>query len=346
MELNDEYIIMSTNLFEFQNKLACFDLDDTLIITKSGKRFPINENDWKFKYNNVKEKLRRLSENYTVMIFTNQAGIENGTITETSFTNKVTYIFKKLNIQIKLFCSKGHNIYRKPYPTFFQKFIPKDIQYECVSNGSFYCGDACGRIHDFSDTDYKFAINCLLDFKTPEEIFLNEKSEIPKIIYPNISLPTEINLDFVPKKPEILLMVGYQGSGKSTIAKYISNNFDYKILSNDLLKNKKKLINLINSTDSVIIDNTNPDLITRKLFIDIAKKNNIQIRCVLMLTSRELSKHNNSYRFFVGEKEYIPDIVYKIYDKKFIKPSLLEGFSEIIKVKPTMPRDVRYLNLF
>jgi len=32
--------------FVLSNKLACFDLDSTLIKTKSGKTFAIDENDW------------------------------------------------------------------------------------------------------------------------------------------------------------------------------------------------------------------------------------------------------------------------------------------------------------
>jgi bifunctional polynucleotide phosphatase/kinase len=341
LDNNENYIILTSISFEYKDKLACFDLDDTIINTKTGRKFPKDKFDWKFMYPNTSEKLKLLSEDHSIIIFTNQAGIENNIMTEDDFIDKVKEIF--VDLDFKLFCSKGHNIYRKPYPTFFQKFIPEKIQYTCISNESFYCGDACGRIKDFSNTDLKFALNCFLNFKTPEEVFLNETIIIPKIRYPNILLPSEIKINFTPQKPEIIVMVGCQGSGKSTISNYLNMKFDYIIISND---NKNAKYEHLIPQQSVIIDNTNPDISTRKKYIDIAKKYNINIRCIYMTTSIELSKHNNAYRFFIGEKEYIPDIVYKIYSKKFQMPTLMEGFTEVINVDPTMPNDVRYLNFF
>ena len=35
----------------------------------------------------------------------------------------------------------------------------------------YYCGDAAGRLNDFSRSDLYFANNCEVKFKTPEEIF-------------------------------------------------------------------------------------------------------------------------------------------------------------------------------
>ena len=40
-----------------RNKLACFDFDYTLIKTKSGKKFPIDKNDWVWLYDNIPNKI-------------------------------------------------------------------------------------------------------------------------------------------------------------------------------------------------------------------------------------------------------------------------------------------------
>ncbi len=61
--INSDYTIFQTNNFSFQDnekvKLAMFDMDFTVIKTKSGKKFPVSVNDWEF-LENVPEKLRKL----------------------------------------------------------------------------------------------------------------------------------------------------------------------------------------------------------------------------------------------------------------------------------------------
>lgn len=63
-------------------KIAAFDLDGTLIVTKSGKRFPENERDWKLFHSNVKEKLQKYAhEGFLLVIISNQHGIAKGKTT-------------------------------------------------------------------------------------------------------------------------------------------------------------------------------------------------------------------------------------------------------------------------
>lgn len=57
-------------------KIAGFDLDQTLISTKSGHTFARNDDDWKFFADNTVAKLHDLyNQGYCLVIFTNQAGI-------------------------------------------------------------------------------------------------------------------------------------------------------------------------------------------------------------------------------------------------------------------------------
>jgi hypothetical protein len=75
-----EYLEGTTKNFKLKNKVASFDLDGTIIKTKSGKKFPIDdETDWEFLYGDkTKNKIKEISEdNKTcIIIISNQASIE------------------------------------------------------------------------------------------------------------------------------------------------------------------------------------------------------------------------------------------------------------------------------
>ena len=145
----------------------CFDIDGTIITPKSGRKFPIDENDWKFLYDNTKEKLQELSKNNTIIFISNQAGLK--TIEKRKlWIKKISRIINILGINISVFVSFDYDSYRKPLTGFFNKFIKYD------KTKTVYCGDACGRKNDFSDSDMKFALNLGIKFITSEELFLEK----------------------------------------------------------------------------------------------------------------------------------------------------------------------------
>jgi hypothetical protein len=75
----------------------------------------------------------------------------------------------------------------------------------------------------------------------------------------------------------------------------------------------------------------------------ILKKYNYSIRCVEIDCSKELALHNNAYRNYKYNINRIPEIAYNIFIKRFEKPTLDEGFDEIIKLKPYKSKDLDYL---
>lgn len=53
-------------------KIAGFDMDYTLIKTKSGKKFPVNKDDWVLENAKVSRKLSNLAQNgFKIIVFTN-----------------------------------------------------------------------------------------------------------------------------------------------------------------------------------------------------------------------------------------------------------------------------------
>jgi len=235
-----------------------------------------------------------------------------------------------LDIEIKVFCSTGKNKYRKPLPT-IKKFFP-----EKLSKSSFYCGDAAGRIGDFEDTDYKFAINCDLNFKTPEHFFLdkNDTGIIPDYCIDEHNNNTK-EFNFTSKTKEMIIMVGYPGSGKSSISKILKKDYNYIIINQDTLKTKTKCIkeaeNNMKKGNCVVIDATNPKRETRKEWIKLAKSNKYTVRIIQMTTSLAQSKHNNIYRSWKNDVDLVPDIAYNTYKKYYEKPDkIYEDVEEII----------------
>lgn len=348
--ITNQYLYGTTENFKFTDKLAMFDLDGTIITTKSGKKFQINENDYKWKYNDVPFKMQNLyKNNYCIIIISNQAGISSGKQSSNEWIAKLDNISSMLNIEMRAFCSTGYNIYRKPSPQFFYEFIPDRDKLDYTN--TFFCGDAVGRKHDFSDSDYKFALNCLIKFKTPEYFFLNQIENMPKINYPNILKNININKStiidkFKPTKKEMIIMVGYPASGKSTIAKLIKNKYNYKIINQDNLKTiskcKKVAETLLQQNKCIIIDKTNPDRESRKIWIELAIKYAYSIRIIEMTTDIKLAKHNNIYRSYTSNTEKIPELVYNMYKSKYSKPELSEGIEEIIEIECMLSNDLFY----
>lgn len=46
---------------ENKQEVRCFDLDGTIIKTKSGKKYPVDIGDWEFRNNTVVEKIKKIS---------------------------------------------------------------------------------------------------------------------------------------------------------------------------------------------------------------------------------------------------------------------------------------------
>ena len=337
--INESSIIISELKYP---KIAAFDLDHTLIKPKSGKKFPVNKDDWIWMYANVPEKLSEYYNNgYTIVVFTNQKKIKS----LHDFRQKLHSIQDEINPPINFFISTETDHYRKPKTgmwDYFSKQILVDIDYE----NSFYCGDAAGRQKDFSDSDRLFAHNIKIKFELPENIFMHHKFILPPIkLHPLINYKSNHKDDIsiintiqkYTKNKIAIINIGIQASGKS----FFSNNIisavpTLKKISSDTIKNKNKFMkefhNLVKNSNNIIIDNTNPDISTRKLYVDILKENDYKIIFVWFNLPLEVSLYLNEYRTQIGF-QHIPRVAYNVYKSKFNIPTKDEGIDEIIEIK-------------
>ena len=339
----DNYVIGRTNNISLKNKkIAAFDLDDTLITTKSGSDFAIDENDWQLY--NIKPKLNKLvADGYCLVIISNQLGITKGKTDPEMWKKKLHNIINDIGIAFTILVALKDDMYRKPRTKLWDEFINGD------KTTSFYVGDAGGlgkrKINgneikkDFSDTDLKFALNVGIKFIHRDEFVWNVKNL--KFKLEPITITNQSRNEFTPNnsnKPEMIINVGLPASGKSSFSyKYIVHH-GYEYINRDTLKTQKKCLikteKALKNGNSVIIDNTNVTIMERQPYIELAKKYNIQCRCLVFTTPKEICIHNNYYRNFITNNavSVIPQIVYNMMNKKYEEPKLLEGFYEINKI--------------
>ena len=313
---------------QMNKEIFAFDLDNTLIEynPKSSKHI--------LKYPNIIAKLKLLQKKYNICIITNQKNSKPEIIIPK--INKLLDEFYDSKIYVSVYCALTDDIYRKPNVGF--KNI---IEAEYTQKIFGYCGDALGRKNDFNDTDLKFSINIGVKIFSPEHIFLNNKNiiDVNNITYPILNSKIyDYKHDVLDK--QFIIMVGYPASGKSTISYLIQeqgylNKSTYEIISRDILQSINKCIDKCNKILklglNIIIDNTNPDKETRKKFILLAKKYKYKIICIKLVTNKIESIHNNYYRTLNFDSKFIPKIAYNVYDSKYDKPTIEEGFDIIFE---------------
>jgi bifunctional polynucleotide phosphatase/kinase len=335
---------MDSKLYKFTEsslKVAAFDLDGTLINTISDKKFPIDKNDYKYTFDNIKDKLDKLIlRKYKIVIFTNQKGISLGKVKLEDIKNKIENLFPFADY----FISDKDDIYRKPLMGMYDFFITLNGK----PNKIFYVGDAAGRKNDHSAVDINFAYNCNINFYTETKYFKNINDNI-SVSFPN--LPTKTNqISDINKylNNTIIILQGFPSSGKSSFIKdyinYHKINIDnYVHLSYDksTTKNKffKELKNNLLKNKLLFIDNLNASKKNRKEYIDLVPKN-YTIIGIHIDTSEKISKNLNKKRYYITSqdpkfvyknKSYkkIPNVVFSVYKKNFEKMDKVEGFHKI-----------------
>jgi DNA 3'-phosphatase len=315
---------------------------------------------------NVIQKLIKCLNKYNICIISNQMGIlKEKTSNENVQKNFEDFIKKLENIQINIFYATCDDLYRKPNPG-MMNLMTKLLN---PSKIEFYCGDAAGRNTDFGINDLYFANNNNIPFILPEDFFedigdnksktkskIGEKAKKLKslslykddtwdngILCNNrklFDLNTINDLDSITgdikieDKHNLIIMVGPQACGKSTLSKYLSKKYNLGIINLDTQKTKSKMNKVFkefkNNPDfnGIIIDNTNPDNNTRNYWL--SKVNNWNITIIYFNIPKEISIHLTKYRMFHGGSK-IPSIAINIYYKKLIIPKYNDSNIKVIE---------------
>ncbi|ABI35797.1 nicotinamide riboside kinase 1 [Ectropis obliqua nucleopolyhedrovirus] len=139
-----------------KNKIAIFNLENTLICTKSRAVQQQNETDWQLKYTTIHDTFVNLLDNdYSIFIMTNQMNTKN----LSQLKQKIKLICKTIQLPLTVYISTQFNNYRKPRTGMFEHLMVKQPFVDFTN--SFYCGD---NLNGLTNADSLFAKNCNLKF--------------------------------------------------------------------------------------------------------------------------------------------------------------------------------------
>lgn len=297
-------IIYNISNAVFKNKMAAFDYDWTLVNPKGGKTFPTDVDDWEWLYPSVPTNIKQYyDDGYMIVIFTNQ--------TKPWKCEQIRIVAESLGVPLFVVIAMEKSEH-KPNIVLFNHLMGDHV---INKEESFFIGDALGRKTDFSDSDKVFAENIGIKWTSPDALFSDPKTviKIPEIV--------------LSDTPEIIILMGFPGSGKSTIARRICKNDKYLHIEGDVYKTPAKMIKksleYIDRGKSIVFDATHSSAKKRKEYVNLGKKYNYAVRCIHVAHSLEISYKRNKER---GEDKQVPKVAFHLYSKMFEKPDESEGF--------------------
>jgi len=163
---------------------------------------------------------------------------------------------------------------------------------------------------------------------------------------------------------EVVMLVGYPASGKSTVAKSLIDK-GYFHVNRDTTGGRTKngvphMIAAISQGKSIVLDNTFRNKESRQPFIEAAKIRKVPVRCMVMKTSIEQAQFNAARRMMQTYGKILsPDEIKKAskknpncfpasvlfaYRKAYEKPTIAEGLDSIEQIPFNLELGSEYKN--
>jgi bifunctional polynucleotide phosphatase/kinase len=309
-------------------RIAAFDMDWTVIQPSSGKKHPVDEHDWELLKKGptqVVTKFRQLhAQGYAIVLISNQGALASRQAEE-ALQRKVAKVIDALGVPATYMCGMSKmSLMRKPCTgmwdlaaKFYQhRYGTAAVDLSRSTSGSFYCGDAAGRLKtkhvfekkDFANTDYTFALNVGCRFFTPEHLFFESKLDVHKVLPKPMhavrhllgaaAVSADANSTVPPviaaAAVEIVLLFAPAACGKSTMcARYFPAHVR---VNQDTLGSLKRCHEeartVLEDGRGVVVDNTNLRGDARKGWRDLGSELGCPVRVVVLDgVNRSLSAH-------------------------------------------------------
>ena len=277
----------------------------------------------------------------------------------TMFKTKVGSVLSQFDFPIRIFAATRRDIYRKPRAGMWKQMLDEmEVGEGRIDlDASIFVGDAGGRAgsgdnkKDHACSDRDLAANVGIDFRTPEEYFLKEdvkpftREFDPKLFLSEAAVTMNTTPIMFEKKNkvDIVIMCGSPGCGKSTFYWTKLKPLGYERVNQDTLKTREKCLKVASSfldtKTSVTVDNTNADTETRGVWVQLANKYKVPIRCVHFTASASLCEHNDTVRALAGasfnpeSRTILPHSAFHSFKARFKEPKVKEGFQDIVTIE-------------
>lgn len=313
---NEDYICKKIKSIPKHNKVAIFGLKKCIL--KESNLSPYSKESI--------EMVQKLSNKYIIVVVTSYLNPKKDTTKP--YIKKVIEKLEEYNVPMVFLCSLKHNRYELPLLGFWDLIR---LKVETKRENCFYVGTRAGRLDDENNLDYKFALNCGIDFYTPTFMFNDIKCRYP--IPKKITLPDDDICKKPPKipNPKIVLVMGYPCSGKTTIVnKHFSKyNTDFNV-SGTIIDNKfyDRLKKHAMKNETVIIEGSFLNRGLRNGLLEFAKAYRYNTQCIRTNVNYKLAKHLNVMRMLDGGK-LIKNQNFKHYQQFYEEPTLDEGWDDV-----------------
>ena len=333
------YYTVDEVVLEGPIRLHIYDLDGTLIRTKSGRKFPIDDTDWEWLYplstlREAKEREEKVDENtypdatIVSLLHTNQRG--KG-LNWTTFEPKLDQICTEMGISHCIVSTANETA--KPSLRALRVWMAANGVAEIV--GGFVVGDAAGRLNDHGITDYYYAYNLGFDFDVPENFFGGtavgfpaadpyDEIDMHKYVAGNVGL---MALNGQVKDYDVIMMVGPPASGKTTVAHALAAMQKEKrapvfkaartVLSADVMGTAAMLRGI---KANVVIDACNGSERSRAQVLINAEHLGLSVCMIVLDVPIFVAKHMNHVRAESGSRALIPVVVYRVFAKDYVEP--------------------------
>jgi bifunctional polynucleotide phosphatase/kinase len=292
----------------FTGRIALFDIDGTLVLSRSGRRWAQDAEDWIWSSPAVPNYMDSMwREGWTVALMTNQSQWSKDSATPKAKLEAILHCIEaSFGWQPWCFVSTKlkDEVYRKPARGMYDALLAALGTTASAVTQLQMCGDAAGTTDPFppyqwSDSDKKFAETIGATYIRPMDVF---------------GAPTPATAP--ASTQEIVLLVGNPGSGKSTTAKHLATTAGYIHVEQDALGTKAKTLkavkDAVSSGRSVVVDATHGSFTNREPYLKLATEKSIPLRIVWHVRD---GRPWNALR-----SSPVPEVAFAIYSKYFVDP--------------------------